>query len=120
MRFLVDECTGPGVAAWFKSQGHEALSVFDEARGASDASLLRRAIEEGWIVVTNDKGFGEYVHRDGTGHHGVILLRLSDERTANKIAVLTLLMDRHSDQLPGRFVVVSETRVRFSDPPDEG
>ena len=28
MRFLVDECTGPGVAAWLAGQGHDVFSVF--------------------------------------------------------------------------------------------
>jgi predicted nuclease of predicted toxin-antitoxin system len=36
MRLLVDECTGPKVAEWLHSQGHEIFSVFDEARGIED------------------------------------------------------------------------------------
>ncbi len=33
MRFLVDECTGPAVAAWLRNQNHNVFSVFDQARG---------------------------------------------------------------------------------------
>jgi predicted nuclease of predicted toxin-antitoxin system len=36
MRFLVDECTGPGVARWLTQQGHDVFSVFDDARGGDD------------------------------------------------------------------------------------
>jgi hypothetical protein len=33
MRFLVDECTGPGVAAWLRNQNHEVFSVKDACIG---------------------------------------------------------------------------------------
>ena len=36
MRFLVDESTGPAVAAWLRAQGYEVFSVYDEARGMVD------------------------------------------------------------------------------------
>jgi len=28
MKFLVDECTGPGVASWLRDQNHDVFSVF--------------------------------------------------------------------------------------------
>ena len=62
MRFLVDECTGPIVASWLKSQNHEVYSVFDEARGVDDEQVIQKAISERWILIPNDKGFGERVH----------------------------------------------------------
>ena len=43
MRFLVDECTGPAVAAWLREQNHEVFSVFDEARGLDDDEIIRKA-----------------------------------------------------------------------------
>lgn len=41
MRFLVDECTGPRVAEWLHSQGHEIFSVFEEARGIEDDEVIQ-------------------------------------------------------------------------------
>ncbi len=114
MRFLVDECTGPGVAAWLREQGYEVFSVYDAARGATDTFIIQKAFAEGWILVTNDKDFGEKIYREGFAHHGVILLRLEDERTANKVAVLQQLLQRYAERLPGQFVVVTETKVRFA------
>ncbi len=114
MRFLVDECTGPGVASWLREQGYEVFSVYESARGATDEFLIQKAFAEGWIIVTNDKDFGEKIYREGYSHHGVILLRLEDERTANKIAVLRRLLRGYSGRLAGQFVVVTENKVRFS------
>lgn len=55
MRFLVDECTGPGVARWLKKQGYEVFSVFEQARGMSDEDVIEKAFTENWILITNDK-----------------------------------------------------------------
>lgn len=114
MRFLVDECTGPAVARWLQGQGHEVFSVFEEARGMADEDVIEKAFAENWILVTNDKDFGEKVYRERREHKGVVLVRLDDERAASKIDVLGRLLSAYADQLADRFVVVTETRVRFA------
>lgn len=62
MRFLVDECTGPAAAEWLRNEGHEVFSVFDEARGADDETIIQQAFAENRILITNDKDFGEKVY----------------------------------------------------------
>ncbi len=46
MRFLVDESTGPAVAAWLRQQGHEVFSVYAEARGMDDDDIIHKAFTE--------------------------------------------------------------------------
>lgn len=113
MRFLVDECTGPAVARWLRDQSHEVFSVYEEARGAADDDILDKAYCENWILITNDKDFGEKVYREKQPHHGVVFLRLQDERAASKIEAIDKLLDGYDDQLADAFVVVTETQVRF-------
>lgn len=115
MRFLVDECTGPAVARWLGKRGHEIFSVYDDAPGISDAEVLRRAHEEERILITNDKDFGEKVYRGENPHCGIVLLRLDNERSQNKIAVLGRLLEEYADRLPGRFIVATAEQVRFAD-----
>jgi predicted nuclease of predicted toxin-antitoxin system len=79
MRFLVDECTGPVLARWLRSEGHDVFSVFEQARGISDVAVIRTASDENRIIITNDKDFGEMAYRNKTLHCGIILLRLADE-----------------------------------------
>ncbi len=117
MRFLVDECTGPAVARWLREQGHEVFSVFDEARGAGDDAILQKALAEDWILITNDKDFGEKVYRGRHPHRGIIFLRLADERAANKVETLRRLLDGYGDRLNEQFVVVTEAQVRFGHTP---
>jgi predicted nuclease of predicted toxin-antitoxin system len=93
MRFLVDECTGPAVARWLRDHSHEVFSVYEEARGTADDDVLDKAYRENRILITNDKDFGEKVYREKRSHHGVLLLRLHDERPASKIDVIEKLID---------------------------
>jgi predicted nuclease of predicted toxin-antitoxin system len=116
MRFLVDECAGPSLARWLREQGHDVFSVFDQARGISDDEVLQIALESERILITVDKDFGEKVFREKRFHHGVILLRLKDERSPNKIAAMERLLTSFAARLSGQFVVVTDTRVRLSSP----
>ncbi|MBE9211630.1 DUF5615 family PIN-like protein [Plectonema cf. radiosum LEGE 06105] len=114
MRFLVDECTGSTVARWLRDQGYEVFSVYDEARGISDDEVLQKALNENWILITNDKDFGDKIFREGSLHRGIIFLRLDNERATNKINKLQLLLENYADRLPEQFVVVTENKVRFA------
>ena len=113
MRFLVDECTGPKVARFLEGLGHDVYSVYDLARGSEDEQLLRKAHEEGFILVTNDKDFGELVFRKKMGHRGIILLRLADEGPQNKIAVLERVLEQFGKRLENNFIVVTEKTIRI-------
>jgi predicted nuclease of predicted toxin-antitoxin system len=114
MRFLVDECTGPSASSWLRNKGHEVYSVFDEARGMADEEIIRKAFSENWILITNDKDFGEKVFRDGRHHKGIILLRLEDETANSKIRVLSRLIENYPDRLQNSFIVVTESQIRFA------
>ena len=114
MRFLVDECTGPRVARWLREQNHDVFSVYEESRGMDDDEIVQKAFDENWILITNDKDFGEKVYREQRPHRGIVFLRLEDERAVSKIETLRRLLETYADQLPDRLVVVTEKRVRFA------
>lgn len=114
MRFLVDESTGVSVARWLCEQGYEVFSVYEEARGIDDDEIMQKAFGENWILITNDKDFGEKVYREQRPHRGIILLRLENERSANKLDTLQRLLETYFEQLSDNFIVVTETQVRFA------
>lgn len=113
MRFLVDECTGPAVAKWLRSLHHDVFSIYDETRGLDDESIIKKANLENYILITNDKDFGEIVFRMRKPHKGVILLRLEDEQSENKISVLQQVLESYSDKLADNFTIVTEKTVRI-------
>lgn len=82
----------------------------------TDDEILDKASSEHYILITNDKDFGEMIHREKRPHHGIVLLRLKDERASNKIAALEKLLEHYSDQLEDAFVVVTESQIRIGNP----
>ena len=114
MNFVADECTGPTVAAWLRKQGHDVVSIYDEARGAEDDAVLQRAYAERQILITADKDFGEMVFRERRPHHGVILLRVGNPSADRHIHVIDELLKAQANALEDHFVVVSDAGIRIA------
>jgi len=83
-------------------------------QGIDDDLVIQKALDGNWILVTNDKDFGEKVFKEHRLHHGIILLRLANESAINKISVLKQLIDNHEMKLSGKFIVVTEKQIRFA------
>jgi predicted nuclease of predicted toxin-antitoxin system len=115
VKFVVDECTGPKVAKWLRQEGHDVISIFDDARGADDDRVLELAYNDGRVLVTSDKDFGELVFREKRPHHGIVLLRLIDQSAANSIAALERLFQA-GHPLVDQFIVVTESGIRVANP----
>ena len=117
MRFLVDECTGSALANWLREEGHDVFSVYEDARGITDDEVIKKAFSENRVLITNDKDFGEKVFREKRPHHGVIFMRLENERSFVKIDTIKRFLSAFTDQIQGQFAVVTEDRVRFASAP---
>jgi hypothetical protein len=59
------------------------------------------------------KDVGELLFRSGHGHHGGVLLRLQNERPANRVRVMKAILGQYLDRLPAHFSVATEGRVRI-------
>jgi predicted nuclease of predicted toxin-antitoxin system len=114
VRFLVDENGGLVLPNWLRSRGYEVFSVYESEQGIDDDEVIQKAFDENWILISSDKDFGNKVFRDRREHRGVILLRLENENSTNKIAVLEKLLTEYPEQLSNNFIVVAEKLVRFA------
>lgn len=113
MDFIIDESTGHAVVEYLRSLGHNVVAVADAMPQADDQTIIACAENEARVLITNDKDFGELVFRSGQAHHGVLLLRLRDERPPNRLRVVKAVLEQFADRLPGRFTVATENRVRI-------
>jgi predicted nuclease of predicted toxin-antitoxin system len=113
VRFIVDESTGESVVVHLRTLGHDVLAVAESMPQATDSVILARAASEGWIVITNDKDFGELAFRSGQAHAGVLLLRLRDESSGNRVCVVTSVLERWAHRLSGSFTVATDRTVRI-------
>ncbi|MGB9804974.1 DUF5615 family PIN-like protein [Desulfofundulus sp.] len=108
MRFLLNENISNAVARALRESGYEAVMVRDYlGKGVSDAAILKKAVEEGWIVVTCDTDFGDLVFNQGKPHVGVVLLRLKEQRPENQVKVLEKALQNGSIQV-GKFISLKD------------
>jgi predicted nuclease of predicted toxin-antitoxin system len=110
LKFLVDECTGIYVDRKLKQVGYDSVSVIECMAGASDDRIIRKAIDENRVIITNDKYFGRLAGFNRLP--GMILLRLKDETAENKVKVVSFIIKHHFEIICGNILVASEKKIR--------
>ena len=113
LRFLVDGSTGIKVSLFLTSQGFDSISATEKFLGFEDLDLLKIAEAEKRIIVTNDKDFGDLIFYQKLNSFGVILLRLKNESSINKIRLIDALLINYPDKIMGNFIVITEDTVRI-------
>ena len=112
MRILADENIPRIIVVWLRDQGHEVLHASESRARTPDETLLTEAEAEGYVVLTEDKDFGELVFRDRRNSHGVILVRVRDLPAVQRLARLQAVWGLVEANLTGNFLVVTKTKVR--------
>jgi predicted nuclease of predicted toxin-antitoxin system len=106
MKLLLDSCLSGKAAESLRASGHEVVWVGDWPADPGDAAILGQAWEEGCIVVTLDKDFGELAVVHGKSHSGII--RLVDCSVARQAATCELVLERHGGLLVAGGIVTAE------------
>lgn len=109
-RLLLDENIGHLVESALHKRGFDVVSVMRIMPGAPDHEVLERARVEQRIIVTLDKDFGYWVHRQAKRHAGVIYLRLKRESPAEIQRALNTFAD-HFSELSNKFAKITENRL---------
>ena len=113
LKFLVDESSGKKLASSLKEKGYDAEYIDKEFLGADDETILKIAIKEDRILITNDKDFGELIYKNKKHSRGVILLRLNVNNPENRLNMILYVIERFGERLMGKFFVVSESGIRI-------
>jgi predicted nuclease of predicted toxin-antitoxin system len=115
MNFKLDENLPAALAELFRAEGHDVMTVADEALGGSnDPTILQAAASEGRVLLTFDLDFADIRRYPIGSHAGIAVFRLRDQRWAAlekpaRQLVETGLLDR----LQGSLAIVDESRVRI-------
>lgn len=112
-RFLVDVGVGKAVEEWLRIQKYDVLAVRDLDPRMSDNDILALAVREQRLVITMDKDFGALVYHSRQPHTGVLLLRLEDAPSDEKVAVVQKIIAGYADKLPDHFCVYQNSRLRI-------
>ena len=72
MKLLLDTCVWGGAVKTLVDSGHDAVWAGDWPEDPGDDEILAKAYEEGRILVTLDKDFGEMAIVQGKPHSGIV------------------------------------------------
>ena len=113
IKFLADESCDFIVVRALRSSGYDVLSVAESYPSVSDLEVLKMAVDEKRVLLTEDKDFGEWVfaHKKET-HGGVFLRYTANLRRRLGDAVKTLVAE-HSLDLVNCFTVLEPGRARI-------
>ncbi|MBE9116675.1 DUF5615 family PIN-like protein [Lusitaniella coriacea LEGE 07157] len=115
MKLLLDQGLPRSAAALLRDVGIETIHVGEIGLSeAEDAELIRRAREEGYVVVTLDADFHTLLALDEATSPSVIRIRIERLRAkALTDLVLRVLSECDEDLQQGAAVTVEPTRIRI-------
>jgi predicted nuclease of predicted toxin-antitoxin system len=113
LKFLADECCDADLVASLRAAGHDVSYVTEQYVGSSDDEVLLRAYNEGRVLLTEDKDFGELAYRLRKPSAGIVLIRIDVNDRRLKWPRLKSLIENYEKRLPGNLVVVHTNKFRF-------
>ncbi|NVZ11066.1 DUF5615 family PIN-like protein [Allochromatium humboldtianum] len=112
MKLLLDTCVWGGAAKILSEAGHDVRWMGEMEPDPGDETVLRSAYEEGRILITLDKDFGELAIVYGRPHSGILrLVNLPGRRQGSYC--LTVLERFASELSQGAILTVTADRVRI-------
>ena len=106
MRLLLDTCVWGGAVAEVRTAGHDVVWSGDWVEDPGDEAILATAHDQGRILVTLDKDFGELAIVLRQPHSGI--LRLVDFSAKQQASVCLRVLKAHGHQLEAGAIVTAE------------
>lgn len=112
MKFLLDVCASShSLRALLMNLGHDVQLAGEKGLSVSDEKILGLAHQDGRLVITLDKDFGELVFVQRRPHAGII--RFLDMPIAEQVAAMQELLSSYRAALEaGAMIVVTRGRIR--------
>ena len=119
MRFLADESCDFAVIHALRANGHDVIAVSEVTPRAEDSEVIRLAVREKRILLTEDKDFGRLVYSHGQKTLGVIFLRFPTSVRKQIAKDVVKLVKLQGERLIGGFITVQPGRIRITHVPGE-
>ncbi|MCU0353921.1 MAG: DUF5615 family PIN-like protein [Cytophagales bacterium] len=113
LKFVADVGVGKSVEMYLQKSGYEVIAVRDINPSMPDLDILRLATEEGTMVITMNKDFGELIYSKQEKHHGVLLLRMEEATGAEKVKVVEYILNHFEQEMIGKFCVYQDKKLRI-------
>ena len=112
MKFLADAHISVEMVAMIRDLGHDCLAASAIPPRMQDIDVLRMAADDGRVMVTADKDFGELVFVHGLACPGVVLIRIALAAETDRVARVRSVWPTVLSRLPGSFVTITTSSVR--------
>ena len=112
MKFLAEVNVEKSIVEEITTLGYDIKCVTSINPLMTDEDVLSTANSEDRILITNDKDFGEIVFRQQLIASGIILIRVVDQNTQDKVKLVKKLLIFYKDKIKNHFVVVSSNKFR--------
>lgn len=120
MRIKMDECLDARLAEILRRLGHDVRTIREQGlAGISDEELYRHCIEEGYVLVTLDKGFSNVLRYPPGPTPGIVVLRGPDDLFPTmRVLMETFAQALEEGRYPlhGRLWIVEPGRMRIHEP----
>lgn len=115
IKFLADECLGLPVTTLLRNAGYSVRTAQEASlNGASDLEILKWAVKEKRILVTEDMDFANIILYPPKLHHGIILLRYRHKLEREIHAALSrLLKELKPSDFKKALVIVDADKYRL-------
>jgi predicted nuclease of predicted toxin-antitoxin system len=113
MRFLADESCDLIIVGVLREASHDVLNVAEITPRAEDSEIIKLAISEKRILLTEDKDFGQLVFAHGEKTLGVIFLRFPFSARNQIARDISSLINRQAEKIFGCFITIQPGRIRI-------
>jgi predicted nuclease of predicted toxin-antitoxin system len=113
LRLFADECVAGSIIARLRAEGFDIACAADVAPSDDDDQVLARAFEDGRVLITADKDFGELVVRFARPTRGVVNLALGELSALKRAEITSARLHELGDRIVGNLVTIEPGRVRI-------
>src|SRR4029077_12829115 len=101
------------IEEWLISNNFIVFSITSLNPEMEDVQILDLGNKEDAIIITMDKDFGELVFKNHLPHKGILLLRLEDAISSEKLAVIETLLPYQILKIKNNFSVYQNGKLRI-------
>jgi len=113
IRFLADESCDFAVVRSLRSAGYDVIAVSESCPSAADVEVLKAAVEDRRILITEDSDFGEWIYAHKEKMNGVIFIRFPAGARSKLGETSLKLIEKHGSDLFKNFTVLEPGRARI-------
>lgn len=113
LRFLADESCDFAAVRALRAEGFDVLAVAEVTPGAEDDQVIEYAVNQGRLLLTEDKDFGQLVYAAGHASCGIILIRYTPAARPTLGPRIVALVRDYGHRLTNSFAVLRPDQIRI-------